>query len=96
MNSPSVLTQLQKHARERFGYTKFAKGGGACFECLDYEGMYGDLETFLDSEIRIAVESVVEEIDSKLYDMVAYKIGPDEWDGVHRLLSTLTQPEKIK
>jgi hypothetical protein len=40
--------------REKFRNTKFAKGGGACFECCDYEAMYSELEALFASEIAAA------------------------------------------
>lgn len=44
---------------ERFAETKFAKEGGSCFECCDYEGMYVDLKSFLKQEIADALDRVV-------------------------------------
>ena len=42
----------------KFDETKFAKEGGSCFECCDYEGMYLDLKSFLHSEIEKLLEEI--------------------------------------
>ena len=40
-----------KDSDKRLAKTKFAKGGGSCFECCDYESMYSELESFLHQEL---------------------------------------------
>jgi len=47
---------------KEFRNTKFAKGGGLCFECCDYEGMWDDLEDFIRSYTRTLLESFGEEL----------------------------------
>ena len=41
------MKNLKSEILKSFEETKFAKGGGSCFECSDYEGMYVDLKSFL-------------------------------------------------
>lgn len=40
------LDPVSEAIEKEFANTKFARGGGACFECCDYEGMYTDLLSF--------------------------------------------------
>lgn len=42
MTNDPVSEAIEKE----FANTKFARGGGACFECCDYEGIYTDLLSF--------------------------------------------------
>ena len=37
---------------EEFENTQFAKEGGSCFECCDYEGMYKGLEDFITHALK--------------------------------------------
>ncbi len=56
--------ERMKHEWEKeFENTTFAKGGGSCFECCDYEGMYTDLKDFIrtllaSEEARVRGEAV--------------------------------------
>ena len=53
---------------EEFKGTKFAKEGGSCFECCDYEGMYVELKSFiLHFASQIATEAIeAVKVDKKL------------------------------
>ena len=66
-----------------FKGTKFAKEGGSCFECCDYEGMYVELKSFILHFARqIATEAIeavrLEEIKTeenscnKYYNLAIY------------------------
>lgn len=44
---------------KKFDETKFAKGGGSCFECCDYEDMYLDVKDFISQSIKTALKNVV-------------------------------------
>ena len=46
---------------EEFKKTIFAKSGGTCFECCDYEAMYSDLEKFISDSLDSYLESVIPE-----------------------------------
>ena len=52
------ITKIYKERREEFEKTKFAKGGGSCFECCDYEGMRGQLLSSQKSDILAVLEAV--------------------------------------
>ena len=52
--------------RKRFESTKFAKEGGSCFECCDYEAMLEEQWAFLISEIEQAERAKVEEVIEEL------------------------------
>jgi len=60
---------------KEFSKTKFAKNGGSCFECCDYEEMYDELKQFFHSKLEKILEEVrkcVPENESEngiLYDM---------------------------
>lgn len=56
-----TLPQLIEEGKKALAESKFGKGGGACFECSDYEGMYSDLEFFLESFALKIAESAKEE-----------------------------------
>ena len=43
---------------EEFKKTKFAKEGGSCFECCDYEEMYNGLKAFFRQKFIEAFEEV--------------------------------------
>jgi len=47
---------------ESFEKTKFAKGGGTCFECCDYEGMYTELKELYKTFATRIVEEVGKEL----------------------------------
>ena len=53
---------MKQNWEKQFDETKFAKGGGCCFECCDYEGMYLDLKSFIASQRQQAVIEVLEKI----------------------------------
>lgn len=56
----------QTTMEDRFANTKFGKGGGACFECGDYEGMYDDLLLFIRQEISLAIQEKVRQIREEI------------------------------
>ena len=55
---------------ERYNKTKFAKSGGACFECCEYEKMDTELRGFIQWEIEQALqqerERIIEELESRI------------------------------
>ena len=53
---------------ERFAQSKFAKSGGACFECCDYEAMYDDLKSFIAEELKRREEECAKEINENTSD----------------------------
>ena len=57
----NLQSYINKEA-ERLKETKFAKEGGSCFECCDYDGMYADLEVFLTHSLLNLIKEVREEI----------------------------------
>ena len=57
---------MNKEIKERYKKTKFAKGGGSCFECCDYEEMDTEIREFVQKEIEEAIKQerqrIIEEI----------------------------------
>lgn len=79
------FSTIDSEWEEKFKFTKFAKGGGSCFECCDYEGMYADLLIFIRgllhkerTAIRKEMETVLE-IEEKGARLVAWKNMQDSW-----------------
>lgn len=63
---------------KEFANTKFARGGGACFECCDYEGMYTDLLSFAHHIAALSYARGVEDSASvceKQQDETYYAVG---------------------
>ena len=56
-----VIEKMEKEFRN----TKFAKGGGLCFECCDYEEMWDDLEEFIESHTTTLLSAFAEEVIGK-------------------------------
>lgn len=56
----NILDQHNKDMEREFEETLFAKGGGSCFECCDYEGMYNDLKSFLLSQNTALYKKFIE------------------------------------
>ena len=60
---------MNKEIKERYKKTKFAKGGGSCFECCDYEEMDTEIREFVQKEIEEAIkqerERIIEEIEKQ-------------------------------
>jgi hypothetical protein len=52
-----------KDSDKRLAKTKFAKSGGSCFECCDYESMYSELKSFLHQELDRARKEIRKEIE---------------------------------
>lgn len=63
------MSEQTKQLQERFAETKFAKMGGAAFECSDYEGMYDDLVKFITDE-QEKVRELLEEYECRLGEAV--------------------------
>ena len=61
---------MNKEIKERYKKTKFAKGGGSCFECCDYEEMDTEIREFVQKEIEEAIkqerERIIEEIEKRM------------------------------
>jgi hypothetical protein len=55
---------------EAYQNTKFAKGGGACFECCDYEGMDIELRDFLQSSQIELLKAVLEELEPQFIELM--------------------------
>ena len=49
-----TLQSIKERAEKEFLKTKFAKNGGLCFECCDYECMYSQLLSILLQQIELA------------------------------------------
>jgi len=62
MTTKQILQNMEKEFRN----TKFAKSGGLCFECCEYEEMWDDLIVFYKDYTRTLLESFGEEIMNKL------------------------------
>ena len=54
---PNLKTM--KDFDKEFSKTKFAKNGGSCFECCDYEEMYDELKQFFHSQLEKILEDVL-------------------------------------
>ena len=84
--------------RKRFESTKFAKEGGSCFECCDYEGMLEDQWRFLVSEIEQAEKAKDEQFKEatvkffKEQKEIAQIRGDDFWVREFDLSLFLTPP----
>ena len=55
-------TKLTEEILKDYCKTNFAKGGGSCFECCDYEGMDMELQDFIKQAISRTAESLKEAI----------------------------------
>ena len=56
--------KINQQLKDKFAHTKFAKEGGSCFECCDYEGMYDDLLEFIQILVGDQVETMIDAIDT--------------------------------
>lgn len=65
------MTEIPESVRKAFEATIFAKGGGACFECCDYESMYEDLLQFIAAQRESAVRENIEQMQ-KAYETMKY------------------------
>lgn len=63
-----IIKQMEKEFRN----TKFARSGGSCFECCEYEEMWDDLIVFIKDYTRTLLESFGEEIIGKDDEEVVY------------------------
>jgi hypothetical protein len=81
-NTPEIVHKPDDMSKEcaewekRFAETKFAKGGGSCFECCDYEGMYNELKSFI-SSLLSAKDQEIQESNREVYD-TAHNLGMQE------------------
>ena len=64
---------MKKEIEERYKKTKFAKGGGSCFECCDYEEMDIELREFVQEEINKARQQERERIKQIVIEDVPWK-----------------------
>ena len=55
------INKILEEARKGFEKTIFAKNGGSCFECSDFERMYVDLRDCIDSLISSTYQKGLEE-----------------------------------
>lgn len=102
MNLPNYI----KEREEAFKQTKFAKGGGACFECCDYEGMYTDLLTFHQESLSGLIQLIREwagerklggHEDTRRAEQRYYSAGHDTMiTDLLSFLETLPPPELSK
>ena len=74
---------LIEDVMQEFHKTKFAREGGSCFECCDYEGMMEDLKSFICSAMARAVKSLDLKRDKIISVVGDYNDGwhdaDDEW-----------------
>jgi len=61
---------------DEFENTQFAKEGGSCFECCDYERMYKGLEDFITHALKQYSEAVRVENPDGI--RTSWKIGYDD------------------
>ncbi len=59
------LQTFEEETKAEFAKTLFAKGGGSCFECCDYEGMYSDLQFFIAASHTRLIEKVIEMVEGE-------------------------------
>jgi len=64
------MTYKKEKWEKGFEKTKFAKGGGCCFECCDYEGMYNDLKDFIRQLLETAKQQERARIMKELREWV--------------------------
>ena len=57
--------KTMKDFDKEFSKTKFAKNGGSCFECCDYEEMYDELKQFFNSKLEKILEDVMKCVPEK-------------------------------
>ena len=57
---------------KEFSKTKFAKNGGSCFECCDYEEMYDELKSFFHSQLEKILEDVMKCVPKRYDDWVDF------------------------
>lgn len=55
--------EVKEKIEKEFEKTKFAKGGGSCFECCDYEEMYDDLLESLFKALKTERDEFREKIE---------------------------------
>jgi hypothetical protein len=67
--------QEREQWERQFDKTAFAKSGGSCFECCDYEGMYRELKEFIGNLIT---ETRKETIKSVLPEKLEVKELPEK------------------
>ena len=80
-----TINQILDEQMKEFDETKFSKGGGACFECCDYEGMYMELKSFIHSYTRMIIRSVAKEL-----------IGEDEDYRGHSAVNDFKAEQRLK
>lgn len=83
---------------KEFKKTKFAKGGGVCFECCDYEGMYDDLLSFIRKLLSQAREEERQNIKLIAEEFCDTDFGTMDYEAFAKAvldyLSTLASEEK--
>ena len=95
-----TLSHHQKEILEKFKSSKFAKEGGSCFECCDYEEMYADLKQFISAALNSQIEVIKDTIGSFVVPN-HQGIGEDEFfcgftEAKERVLMLLTPHEEEK
>ena len=89
--------KTMKDFDKEFSKTKFAKNGGSCFECCDYEEMYDELKSFFHSQLEKILEDVMkcvpEERGTKEQEEVAH-CGLYHWNDCREQM--LKNVEKLK
>ena len=77
---------MKKEIEERYKKTKFAKGGGSCFECCDYEEMDTELREFIQREVEKAIQQERERINEQLKRKIIAYVGNSERDKIRNEL----------
>ena len=82
--------QIIEEMEKKFRGTKFAKGGGLCFECCDYEGMWDDLEDFINSYTRTLLTAFAEEVIGTPIDAGSFKDNKPDLNKLEHIATGIT------